>query len=251
MSTIAFFGSTGGCTNSCLALVLTKSKDIQCRALVRTPTKLEAMLKDQGINEDIIKQRLTIIKGDAQDKKSILDTITYNDGKNVVSKIISGIGSSPKMQLSITSPVAIKNPNICENFTKALLEAMPGVSSKCSLLAISSTGITDGPDDVPFGYSFLYKYLLKSAHQDKKKMEVLLQRSKVFDPTVIVRPTLLSGSQKLGSGVGYEKIKAGTDSKPIKGYSISRCDVGDWIYHKFILEGDSLKSGVSIFTLTS
>jgi len=254
---IAFFGATGGCANSCLAYSL--QNGYTCSALARNPEKLKSMLQEQGITDDIIAQKLTIVKGNIQETDSINEVITGNGTHSPASVIISGIGGAPTLQYSLTAPITLDNPNICTEFTKNLLSAMYKLKksdgfNKMLLAVVSTTGITKGPDDLPFGYHILYQYFLKVAHADKAGMEDLLHGAgikEIFSRVVIIRPTLLTGSHLIGKENGYCKLKVGTDSNPIAGYSISRADVGEWIFQNCIKKGNSNTPGLSTFTLTS
>lgn len=254
---IAFFGATGGCANSCLTYSLKNGYD--CVALARTPAKLNKMLKEQGVSDDIIMKKLTIIKGDIQNINSIIEVLGGNDSSNSVSAIISGIGGAPALQYSFTTPVTLDNPNICTEFTKNLILAMNKLKQtnnfkKPLLAVVSTTGITSGPDDLPFGYHILYKYLLKIAHLDKTRMENILNEAaaeNLFSKIIIIRPTLLIGSHLVEKGIGYLKLKVGTENSPVSGYYISRADVGEWTFQSCIKQGSNLPLGVSIFTLSS
>ena len=53
------------------------------------------------------------------------------------------------------------------------------------------------------------------------------------DHSVIVRPSLLTN----GKARGGKKIRVGTEEKPAVGYTISREDVGLWVFEN-LLKGD-------------
>ncbi|VEU24226.1 DEKNAAC105326 [Brettanomyces naardenensis] len=246
---IAFFGATGGCANASLALSL-KAK-LTCRALARNPEKLTSLLIEQGISQSVIDSNLTIIKGGIDDKKSIISTLKVDDNE-IASKIVSGIGGKPTLQFCLSEPVTLTDPTICQRFTGILLEVLAelekSIKTKPSIIVVSSTGISDGPQDVPFGYRILYGYFLHAPHVDKKVMEKQLkgeEAAKLFSEVILVRPTLLTGSHLLSSGKG--SVKVGTEEKPVLGYTVTRADVGEWIFKEFI-EG---KREGGVYTLTN
>lgn len=52
----------------------------------------------------------------------------------------------------------------------------------------------------------------------------------VFSGVIGIRPTLLTGGTNADEGVGWEKIRAGTEDQPAVGWTVSRADVGQWIW---------------------
>ncbi len=59
------------------------------------------------------------------------------------------------------------------------------------------------------------------------------RKSESISGWVIVRPTLLTNGAALGEG----KVRAGGGGAPAVGYTISRDDVGKWIFESFVKEG--------------
>lgn len=108
------------------------------------------------------------------------------------------------------------------------------------IAVISSTGISAGPRDVPLPIVPLYKIILHNAHNDKLNMEQLLGDSIAEGASggkeawirgfVSVRPSLLTN----GPVAGQPKLKVGTVSKPAVGYSVSREDIGKWIFDELV-----------------
>ncbi|KAF9398669.1 hypothetical protein BGZ76_008079, partial [Entomortierella beljakovae] len=184
---------------------------------------------------------LTIVKGDVADINAIKNVLLSNKDNNptVASQIISGIGGTPQMQMSITRPVTIDNPEICATSTKNIIQALqdiyttyPSVSHiKPSITVISTTGVSD-IQDVPFGFRFLYHVVLADPHKDKKEMERLITEnmtetdecSRVFRGAIVVRPSLLMGDHDVKGGQGYQKLRVGQEDKPALGYTIHRAD---------------------------
>ncbi|KAI5210660.1 hypothetical protein E4T39_00236 [Aureobasidium subglaciale] len=230
--TIAFLGATGGCARACLTAALKDGHT--CRALARTPSKLTAALKTQGIPDTILAS-LEIIEGNAKDINSIKSVLQAPTG-GIVDTIVFGVGAAPKLRLHIM-PITLDDSNVCGTAMATLLAALNELKAptKPKLLLISTTGITRGPRDVPLLYVPLYHWLLHTPHIDKRTMENLVWEQKeksdaerVIGPFVIARPTLLMD----GKGVGTKSIKAGVESKPALGWTIDRTDVGNWLYEK-------------------
>ncbi|KAF2004628.1 hypothetical protein P154DRAFT_519126 [Amniculicola lignicola CBS 123094] len=259
--TTAFFGATGGSTSSALAHALRDGHT--CTALVRTPQKLADMLKTKySISSSTIDSLLTVIAGDIRDLTAITKAlVSPTNPSNLVDNIITGVGTYPKMQLSLLTPLVSSDPSLCEDGMKAILAAMDllrerGITTavdgrKPLCLAISSTGVNGKKQDVPLGHRPLYSILGPIAHIDKQKMELALIADAGIHTRdfIIVRPTLLTD----GKPQGYNKVKSGwewggkgaasvkngvQEPGPMLGYTIAREDVGEWIWKKAMKEGE-------------
>lgn len=120
------------------------------------------------------------------------------------------------------------------NILSALALLQP--SRKPLILVFSTTGISSGPRDVPLAFYPLYKVLLANPHKDKTAMEKTLTDAMV-DPAeawirgfVIVRASLLTN----GPALGKSKLRVGSEKKPAVGYTVSREDVGQWVFENII-----------------
>ncbi|KAG0238023.1 hypothetical protein BGW42_007577 [Actinomortierella wolfii] len=269
---IAFFGATGGCTNACL--VYTLKAGLHATALARTPSKLRDMLVSQGISQDTIDNQLTIVQGDIADvsaiKRVLYTTTKNNTTPSLTSSIISGVGGTPQLQKSFKHPVTIDNPEICATATRNILQALHEIIQETStktgsdvskplMTVISTTGVSNVKEDVPFGFQTLYHKFLAVPHADKKAMEQLIdehlaqhdQSQHVLRGAVVVRPSLLMGDHLIaGKGrKGYKGLKVGTEDKPAIGYTVHRADVGEWIYEEVVRTGGSSFVGQKV-TLT-
>ncbi|KAF9355275.1 hypothetical protein BGX26_006789 [Mortierella sp. AD094] len=263
---IAFFGATGGCVNACL--VHTLNAGLHATALARTPSKLTDMLHAQGVSQSTIDAQLTIIKGDIADITAVKGVLlsSRNSGAVIASQIISGVGGTPQMQWSITKPVTIDNPEICATAMKNIMQALREIYTehpsttqhKPSISVISTTGVSDVREDVPFAFRFLYHVTLADPHKDKKEMERLIAENmaepnksmRLFRGLIVVRPSLLMGDQNIKGGEGWERLKVGQEDKPAIGYTVHRADVGQWIFEQVIKNGGENRFGQRI-TLTN
>ena len=248
--TILFLGATGGVTNACLSLAL-KSRSYRCIALVRTPQKLTDQLKTQQKLDDALLANLTILQGNALDQAAVKSAILAHG--SLPNMIMSGLGGAPSMTFNIRHPlqfVQIDQPNICENAAKTLVSALQAIyneepsltSPKPAIIFVSTTGISRGAEDVPFGLRTLYHGMLAQAHEDKKGMESVFRNSgDVFSAVTGIRPTLLAGAGTVdgSEGKGVAAVKAGTEREPHMGFLIQRADVGAWVYENVVEGKDS------------
>lgn len=272
MSTIAFFGATGGCTSACLAHTLRNGYN--AIALVRTPSKLTTQLLEQpGLTQDHLDKQLRIIQGDATDVEAVMQTLIVTEDSTrtkLVSTIISGLGGAPTM--SFTRPIScckttlrvptlpyasLPNPNITEQGTRTLLRALERIAAERfpsfqdyaavapRVTIISGTAIKNGLSDVPVLLHFAYHTLLPVPRADKRKMEKLLdaevakKESVLCGGLILIRPSLLMGDHRIvaaGQDSGLGKMRVGTDEAPEIGYSIPKALVGEWIYEDLIKE---------------
>ncbi|KAG0206242.1 hypothetical protein BGX28_002285 [Mortierella sp. GBA30] len=263
---IAFFGATGGCTNACL--IHTLNAGFYARALARTPSKLTDMLITKGVKQATIDAQLTIVKGDVADIpaiKSVLLSNNCNGRVTIASQIMSGIGGTPQLQCSIKRPVTIDNPEICATATKNIMQALREIyiehsetaQHKPAITVISTTGVSDIREDVPFGFQTLYHVVLADPHKDKKVMEQLItenmaqpdESARVFRGAICVRPSLLTGDSNVKGGKGWQNLKVGFEEQPAVGYTIHRADVGEWIFEEIIKTGGANNFGHKV-TLT-
>ena len=90
----------------------------------------------------------------------------------------------------------------------------------------------------------LYRGLLSVPHKDKKAMEDLVVgagKEGVVAGWTVVRASLLTNG-KATEG----KVRAGMEGKPAVGYTISREDVGGWIYREVVVKGAWVGERVSL-----
>ncbi|KAF2481862.1 hypothetical protein BDY17DRAFT_299844 [Neohortaea acidophila] len=161
--------------------------------------------------------------------------VLSNDAKGV-DTIISGIGGIPMPQLSLFRPLTLSEP-ICSHATSSLLEAVgPDTSKETPLIVvISANGVSHtGPRDYPIALTPLYRWLLTGVYDDKREMEALLGKHLPSEAYVVVRPSALTD----GAAKGVSSIRQGDSQRPVQGYSISRDDVGLWLYTHVVAAED-------------
>lgn len=260
-TTVAFFGATGGVTNA--VLVHTLLAGYKAAALVRNPQKLRDQLTAQGLDASVM-DNLAIVQGNALDVAAVKRTLAAaaaSPTTGLPTFIVTGLGGAPHLRFNWRNPfqfAGLDNPTICESAAKALTAAMREIyaenpslqtankANKPLLTFVSTTGITRGPEDVPFWMRFLYHQILTEPHIDKRKMENEYRSdlekssadssSSVFRSVVGIRPTLLTGGADYKDSVGLDKIRSGTEANPALGYTVKRADVGLWVFVNVINE---------------
>ncbi|GAA5822887.1 hypothetical protein JCM3770_004566 [Rhodotorula araucariae] len=232
--TIAFLGATGGVALACLVRTL-EDGAYNARALVRTPSKLVKLLQDRGVAQETLDSRLTVIEGDAKDVEAVKKLFA---GTVDVKVVVSAIGPTPSMQLSLRAPFAVDDPTVCASSARALLAALAQFPAQSPLLAfVSTTGISthqrwSASRDVPWALRGLYRWALHAPHEDKRAMERVAGES--GRPCVVVRASLLVDGDAAGrrlrvgweDGVGDEDVQVG--------WTVGRPAVGEWLFDTLI-----------------
>ncbi|ETI27932.1 hypothetical protein G647_00381 [Cladophialophora carrionii CBS 160.54] len=261
--TVAFFGATGGVANGILIHTLLAGH--RAIALVRTPQKLRDQLLRQDLAPDLL-NNLTIVQGNALDVTAVKRALTAHGPHTLPCVIVTGLGGAPGFKFQWRRPfqfATLDDPHVCETAAATLTRALTEIYAESAsadhlqkpqplplLTFISTTGVTRGPEDVPFWIRFLYHQILTVPHADKKKMEEIYradadahltpEQNRLFRAIVGIRPTLLTPLDNSPADyrdvVGLEKIRAGTEQKPAVGYSIKRGDVAQWVWEHVVRE---------------
>jgi hypothetical protein len=236
--------------------------------VARSPSKLRKLLEEEHkVPSNVIDANLTIIQGSIKDiipvKQTLAPTsIPESDTTDATSRqpaqiVLAGVGGKPYFQCSLTHPVTLDDPKVCQEGMTIILRALRELrreaviteTQRPLLVAISTTGLSQ-TRDVPIALMGLYHWMLRIPHVDKKLMEGELARSSTetgpdapIAGFVIVRPTLLFD----GDMLGMDKIRAGWETHPESvnareagapgpaiGYSIRRADVGLWIFESVV-----------------
>jgi hypothetical protein len=228
--------------------------------VARDPKKLREHLEvTLKIPTLAIDTYLTIVPGDGKNETAVA-TVLRNplDPSKLVDTVLFGIGTTPKYQASLTTPITMTDKTVCEDCTRTIFTCLSSLAaqgiattsagSKPLYITVSTTDISNKRRDVPASLWPLYHWTLAVPHEDKKKTEalVLADRGRHTRDFVIVRPTLLmNGNTKGLQAVKYGWEWAGQEMErngvkepgPMLGYGISRKDVGLFIYRKVMVEG--------------
>ncbi|KAK4120243.1 NAD(P)-binding protein [Parathielavia appendiculata] len=243
--TILFLGATGGVGLSALRRSL--AADHTCIALCRNPSKLASAFPSSNPPPN-----LHLVEGNAHDADTLArclrDPSSSDDRSSpvhVVDTVVFSIGALPTL-------TGMTDPHVCEKGMTALLEAVRRVreedknnewrGKKLRLVAVSTTGISQHVRDVPLLFLPLYKILLHTPHKDKVAMERLVMGSGAEEGVewTIVRGSLYTSGPATEGLVreGMEDPVSGVVEEGIPvGYTISREDVGKWVFENVIQGG--------------
>lgn len=239
---LSFIGATGGCTLAALTLAL--QAGYECNALARTPSKLEDLLLKKGVPQMTLDSQLHITRGDVRDTATVKQALTLVG--RPVDTVISGIGATSLSELSSSSL------DLCATAIRNILTALTELKNegklptKPLLVALSTTGITESrtPRDLPILMMPMYKLMLGNPHRDKLEMERVIAEHLEQDEAkvailgfVLPRPSLLTN----GASKGEAQIRVGLEDHPAVGYTISRDDVGLWVFANLIKGRDIQK----------
>ena len=187
---IAVFGATGGTGQQVVQQALAAGHSVS--ALVRDPSRLAAQ-----------DERLTVVEGDVLDRAKVDETVSGADA------VIVSLGNTSN------------NPDyIVSRGTEVIVDSMTAVGKPMRLIVVSSLGVGESRDQVPFAFKMLMNTVLKKAMDDKERQEALVKASG-FD-WIIVRPGGLTNGPATGS------YKAGVDVKLTAG-QVSRADVAAFV----------------------
>lgn len=231
--TIAFFGATGGCGLAALARSLSASHT--CQALCRNPSRLTTALSTNY--PDAPTATLTITEGNAHDPAAVSKVLAHpTDPSRLVDLVVFNLGG-----VFNARKFALEDPTVCQTAMRTLLSTLDslvgaGHGAYPRIAAVSSTGISDKGRDFPLLIAPLYHIMLPGPHADKKEMEKALRGGRAREWT-LVRPTLLKdgvNNPSKGIRVGVEDLEAGVLESLEMGYSITRDDVGKWIFENLV-----------------
>ncbi|KAL1858126.1 hypothetical protein VTK73DRAFT_7930 [Phialemonium thermophilum] len=233
---LLFLGATGGCGLSALRRSLEAGHN--CVALCRTPAKLTDKLPSPT------PANLRIEQGNAHNVDDVARCLVHptKGAGHIVDAIVFSIGLLIKMP-----SMTLDDPHVCETGIRVLLEALARLraeypaalaSARPRIHVLSTTGITELGRDVPLAFVPMYHVMLKVPHKDKVAMERRLVAS--AEDWTFIRPSLLTDGPSTDKDirVGIEDPVAGKVESKALGYTISREDVGRWIFENLIQEKD-------------
>lgn len=244
--TVLFLGATGGVGLAALRRSLAANHT--CIALCRTPSRLLSQLSADNSHPPA---NLHIIEGNAHDADLLATRCLRNpsDPSRLVDTIVFSIGARPTLR-------GMSDPHVCENGMAALLAGLRrcreegntgqgggsgSVTGTPRLVAVSTTGISDAGRDIPLLMVPLYKSLLHTAHADKKAMERLVMGSTSGEGVewTVVRGSLYTNGPATEGLVreGMEDPVTGRVESSAVGYTISREDVGKWVFENCVEGG--------------
>ncbi|KAG8157088.1 hypothetical protein KVR01_013078 [Diaporthe batatas] len=250
--TILFLGATGGSGFSALRRSIAAGHS--CIALCRTPSRLTDKLPESQRNAP----NLRIEQGNAVDVDALARCLVRSDSPDGPASLVDAV------VFTIGGAFDLKNmsndqPHICEHGMDALVTALRAARSKAAaaapaaggptIIAVSTTGMSDHGRDYPLSLWPIYGVMLKQPHKDKTAMEALVFGS--GEAFTVVRPSLLTDGDESSKPirVGVEDPKAHKLESKEVGYNISREDVGKWIFDN-LLAGDARRWTDKVVSIT-
>ncbi len=187
---IAVFGATGGTGQQVVQQALAAGHRVT--ALVRNPDRL-------AIRDD----DLTVVVGDVLDPTKVEQTLANADA------VVVALGNTAN------------NPDfIVSRGTQIIVEAMQRLGRPKRIVVVSSLGVGESKDQVPFAFKMLMKTVLKKPMEDKERQEAVVKASGL--DWTIVRPGGLTDGPATG------RYRAGLDPKIVAG-QVSRADVAAFV----------------------
>ena len=205
---LAIFGATQGIGREVVAQALARGD--QVTVLARSPQKLA----------DLAQPTLTIIQGDVLNPTDVDKVVP---GADAVVVVLGKTDNNPD--------------NVVSKGTSLIIQAMNnhGISR---LVVVTSLGVADSKDQVPFFFKMLMKTVLKSAMEDKEVQEEYVRNSGLN--WTIVRPGGLTDGARSG---GAYQVSTGRD---LKAGQVARADVAEFILA--VLDDDLyMQEAVGIF----
>ncbi len=187
---IAVFGATGGTGNQVVKQALAAGH--QVTALARDPGKL-----------DTTDPNLTVVAG------SVLDAAPVQQALQGTDAVVVSLGNTAN------------NPDyIVSQGTQVILDAMQALGQPQRIVVVSSLGVGESKDQVPFAFKMLMKTALRKPMEDKERQEALVKSSGL--DWIIVRPGGLTNGPATG------QYKSGLDPK-IGAGQVARADVAAFV----------------------
>ena len=184
---IALFGATGGTGQQLLEQAIKAGH--QVTALVRDPAKLDRK-----------NSALTVIAGNVLQPADVDKVVS---GADAVICSLGNTSNNPDMMVT--------------QGTRNIIDAMQRLNVR-RLLVVSSLGVGDSKDQVPFFFKVLMKTALRKTMEDKEAQEAAVRASRL--DWTIVRPGGLTNDPPTGT------YRVGTD---LTAGRITRADVADFI----------------------
>jgi uncharacterized protein YbjT (DUF2867 family) len=187
---IAVFGATGGTGREVVKQALAAGH--QVTALARDPSRL--------VGSD---PNLTVVAG------SVLEAAPVQQALQGTDAAIVSLGNTAN------------NPDyVVSQGTQVILDAIGQLGGPQRMVVVSSIGVGDSKDQVPFAFKMLMKTVLRRAMEDKERQEALVKASGL--DWTIVRPGGLTDGPATG------QYRAGLEPT-ISAGQVARADVAAFV----------------------
>ena len=187
---IAVFGATGGTGRQVVEQALAAGH--QVTALARNPARLT-----------LANANLTVVTGNVLNAVNVEETL---QGADAVVVSLGNTESNPDYIVSLG--------------TQVIVAAMQRLGAPRRIVVVSSLGVGDSKDQVPFAFKLLMKSVLRKPMEDKERQEALVKASEL--DWTIVRPGGLTNGPATG------RYQSGIDTK-IGAGQVSRADVAAFV----------------------
>jgi uncharacterized protein YbjT (DUF2867 family) len=187
---IAIFGATGGTGRQVVKQALAAGHEVT--ALARDPSQL-----------DVSDPNLTVVAG------SVLDAAPVQQVLQGADAAVVSLGNTAN------------NPDyVVSQGTQVILDAIAALGGPRRILVVSSLGVGESKDQVPFAFKMLMKTALRKPMEDKERQEAMVKASGL--DWTIVRPGGLTNGPATG------QYKSGLDPK-ISAGQVARADVAAFV----------------------
>jgi uncharacterized protein YbjT (DUF2867 family) len=187
---IAVFGATGGTGREVVKQALAAGH--QVTALARDPARL-----------DIVNPNLAVVAGSVLEAGPVQQTLQGADAA------IVSLGNTAN------------NPDdVVSQGTQVILHAIKALGGPQRIVVVSSLGVGESKDQVPFAFKMLMKTALRKPMEDKERQEAQVKASGL--DWTIVRPGGLTNGPAAG------QYKSGLDPK-ISAGQVARADVAAFV----------------------
>lgn len=187
---IAVFGATGGVGREVLQQALAAGHQVTAQA--RNPGRL-----------DVDDPNLSVIAGNVLDIEAVRQTLQDADAA-VIS--LGNTANNPE--------------HVVSEGTQVILDAIAALGGPRRIVVVSSLGVGESKDQVPFAFKMLMKTALRKPMEDKERQEALVKASGL--DWTIVRPGGLTNGPATG------QYRSGLDPK-ISAGQVARADVAAFV----------------------
>lgn len=202
---VLVLGATGGTGQRIVQEALAQGYKVT--ALVRSLTKGEAIFP----NIKTLFPELKLIQGDALDREAVAGALSGCDG------VISALGTGLSLFHEVT---------VLSDATRTMIEAMRQQSVH-RLVCITGMGAGDSRGHGGFIYDrLILPFVLGKIYRDKDRQEAEIRASNL--DWTIVRPSYLT------NGPATSNIRVTTNLAGIRGGSIARADVANFVVGEFL-----------------
>ena len=118
-------------------------------------------------------------------------------------------------------------PTICEDAAKNIVQAAKQLNLHTTLVFISAAGVASYRD-IPIWLVPMHSWLLKGPFDDKRAAHRAVLESR--ERFISVRPSILTDKKSLG----LASVREGIDENAALGSTISRADVGLWMFERLV-----------------